>query len=927
MHYVLLVCVDSAWGYARKDQLPWSIPEEKNHYSSQIKKPQKQKKAFIFGKKTWLSASKTDKKIMANSICCLISKSYQPTTDEPILQFPSITEAKAFLESPENAMLETVFIIGGKEIYLETMKNNWVQTLIISRLNAQFECDSFLSEMQSYLSEQFNCLSKTRHSNPDSIDFIVEEWSHIKKETYDIGHRAYGLEFSLQLKNQSRPCPWPQDDLLSLLKLVIDSVHQYCNAYFPQREVIQLIACNVLKIFEYFLGEDVCDSLQIHYQGQCLYSSKINTIIERTEQKTWGWVDVLCENASLNTAILCIKKQASIKKHYHVQMLERECLVVGAVNTYYEEGPLTSILPLCQFNRPPRSVHGYLNTGTETAKILSIDNKLFKIGFEVLSPNQQIPKKLKSKSLNCLMVGSTGGIGQAWYEAIKAQYNVICLDKRNPNDGRFHIPLDFRQLDSIFHVKNGLQQIHMDLVVIASGIYSFDQRKQQQCYVFEETIQVNYLGPIFLLLELIHQKIIDHQTQIVVLSSSKYDPNSPYQQTTWSSHVTPKALLAEPADYHPDRQYGRSKFALNCSVSQLSKLGFNIVAINPGFFPKTQLFRNQTAKDHDISNDLGSATQQFLALLKQKRFAHCYEDFQDKKPLSNAVLDYDCSKLWDYSLSLYFKWAQLPQKICRTTWHPLRFLTWNILGIKSKGKSLHLSQRMNYLLQELYYDQPDIVCLQEITKDIWTKYLKPFAAKYSYRLSEMPADIASCPDRVFVTTLSRLFVLEEQLIELQKDSSGKDYYCLYQRYEQFDLMNVHLLSGAENQEKRQAQMQQILSSTPIREHCILLGDFNSDLNQTDLALSQYGFVDVWKKQHPKQTGYTEDYQQNLLRKEIKKNSSNHDSRRVDGIFVQSALVPAIHKVHRIGLEERRSQQFISDHYGLSCTIHQLWCKS
>ena len=913
---MLLVCVDAAWGYARKNQLPWHIPEELAHYHRTISKQAGKKRAFIIGKNTWLSASDADKKIMADTFCCLISKTYRPVADEKVLQFATLAEAKQFLEDPLH-LIDTVYILGGKDIYLESLQSNMVTSIVISRLKVLFDCDRFLVEMNNILTERFFCASQTYCTYPDSVDFIIEEWVASPPKSSSLSHLAQGLEFSLQLHHEVFQQKFPYESWAIVLKFIIGSIHQYCNPYLPQHTVFQIIAANILKLFKYFYTAEHIYSVQVKLNELMVHEHSSNTIIERQEFKPWGWVDVLYENNWLNTAVLCVEEQKSIQKHYHDSMLEHELVMSGVVNTYYEQGPLVSVSSLVEFNRPFNMEHGYFNPAQYPAKVISLNDRIFDMKYEVLTQDEHLPKSLEAHKLNCLMVGTTEGIGSVLYEAIKENYNLICLDKNKVDDGRFYIPLDFNDLESVFQIRNALVQLKIDVIIITSNVYSCEVRREQQSHIFEETMQLNYLGPIFLLLELMNHHLLDRKTKIMVLSSSQHASDCLCRLTNWSPDVEPEDLFKEPEHYHPDRQYSLSRFALISAVHHLSQQGYNILKVNPGYFP---LVSNQSEMTQVRDRKLNEAVEQILSLLKQETFATFYEDFQTHEPISEAVLKYDSAKLWDYSRALYFKFAHFPQKMRITLFRPVTFWTWNILGIKTNSHTLNINKRMNYLVQKIYYEQPDVICLQEITEAIWIKYLKPFSDKYGYRLSAMPSDIAEVPDKVFVATLSRLYYSHEELIELEKDESGKDYYCLYQRYEQFELINVHLISGAGKQAKRMAQMQQILRSIDIHDNCIIMGDFNSDLNQTDLSLSEHAFLDTWNSIHPQQNGDTEDFEHNLLRKQVKINDPNTHSRRVDGIFVRQELIQDVLSVERLGLEEVLSEQFISDHYGLTCTF-------
>lgn len=122
----LIVCVDKSFGIAKNKKLPWSIPEEMQHFKTTTTNH-----TIVMGRKTFESIGK----LLPNRKNIILSRN----NDYEIEQ--AITNMK-FNDIIELSKKEDVFIIGGSEIY--KLFENYYDELIISYLNQDYNCDTFL---------------------------------------------------------------------------------------------------------------------------------------------------------------------------------------------------------------------------------------------------------------------------------------------------------------------------------------------------------------------------------------------------------------------------------------------------------------------------------------------------------------------------------------------------------------------------------------------------------------------------------------------------------------------------------------------------------------------------------------------------------------------------------------------------------------
>lgn len=145
---IAAVCRDN--GIGKSNNLPWRLKKEMDFFTritSGTSSPSK-KNAVIMGRKTWESIPAKFKPL-PNRINVLLSKLSIEKPKEAHHLFKSLEESVSFLYKSEE--VDKIFIIGGAGVYKESMAMNDCQKIYLTRIDADFDCDTFFPEINDNL--------------------------------------------------------------------------------------------------------------------------------------------------------------------------------------------------------------------------------------------------------------------------------------------------------------------------------------------------------------------------------------------------------------------------------------------------------------------------------------------------------------------------------------------------------------------------------------------------------------------------------------------------------------------------------------------------------------------------------------------------------------------------------------------------------
>lgn len=140
----MIVAVDAAFGIAKNNDLPWHLPKEYAHFVKQTTETSNENalNAVVMGRKCWDSIPARYRPLK-NRVNVIISRTMEPVTTENFVVSPDFNEALNLLNESElfRNRVETIWNIGGSEIYKLGLDHPSMNKLVLTRINEKFDCD------------------------------------------------------------------------------------------------------------------------------------------------------------------------------------------------------------------------------------------------------------------------------------------------------------------------------------------------------------------------------------------------------------------------------------------------------------------------------------------------------------------------------------------------------------------------------------------------------------------------------------------------------------------------------------------------------------------------------------------------------------------------------------------------------------------
>jgi len=220
-------------------------------------------------------------------------------------------------------------------------------------------------------------------------------------------------------------------------------------------------------------------------------------------------------------------------------------------------------------------------------------------------------------------------------------------------------------------------------------------------------------------------------------------------------------------------------------------------------------------------------------------------------------------------------------------------------------------ERRESLLAELQRRGPDVIALQEVTKELLVALLEAPWVRAAYQVSE--------PD-VFgydVVILSRLPI--RRMARLALPTAMGRRLLVAELACGLTVATIHLESTREEAAARAAQLRIIQPFLAQRyDNAVLVGDMNFQPGDPlENAALDPAFVDVWPLLRPDEPGYTVDTEVNLMRSQVR---STPAQRRIDRVLAHSSRWRA-RSIELVGTQAiDDAGTFTSDHFGLEAAF-------
>jgi dihydrofolate reductase len=147
MKYNIIVACDINNGIGKNNKLPWNIPEDLKRFSKLTRG--EGNNAIIMGKNTWESLPK---KPLPKRDNLILSSTLDLEIGEPKNTYvKSFTDIMSLDKFCENQKYDTVWIIGGTNVYEQFIEHIRLNKIYLTRIHNSYDCDTRFPDI-SFLS-------------------------------------------------------------------------------------------------------------------------------------------------------------------------------------------------------------------------------------------------------------------------------------------------------------------------------------------------------------------------------------------------------------------------------------------------------------------------------------------------------------------------------------------------------------------------------------------------------------------------------------------------------------------------------------------------------------------------------------------------------------------------------------------------------
>lgn len=185
-NYRVVVAATREMGIGKDGKLPWRLPSDLKFFKEltvTTSDPEK-KNAVVMGRKTWESIPLEFRPLPGRlNVVLTRSQSSDITTGENVVICGSIPSALELLaEVPYCFAIEKVFVIGGGQIFRETLNASGCEAIHITEIGTSIECDTFIPSIDS------SCFQLWYSSKPleeNNVRFSFATYVRVRSRTTD----------------------------------------------------------------------------------------------------------------------------------------------------------------------------------------------------------------------------------------------------------------------------------------------------------------------------------------------------------------------------------------------------------------------------------------------------------------------------------------------------------------------------------------------------------------------------------------------------------------------------------------------------------------------------------------------------------------------------------------------------------------------
>lgn len=144
--FSVVVAVDSKNGIGINGQLPWRLSEDMKHFRTLTTGGPEENNAVIMGRKTWESIPGKYRPLpRRTNVVITRNRGYE---------LPDGVQMAGSLADAVYISADKLFVIGGSQIYADAIKHENCESIYLTRVRGEYECDTFFTGYESLFEKE-----------------------------------------------------------------------------------------------------------------------------------------------------------------------------------------------------------------------------------------------------------------------------------------------------------------------------------------------------------------------------------------------------------------------------------------------------------------------------------------------------------------------------------------------------------------------------------------------------------------------------------------------------------------------------------------------------------------------------------------------------------------------------------------------------
>lgn len=172
--FSLVVAMDDTRGIGKDGDLPWHLPPDLKHFREVTTTTNTEGKmnAVVMGRITWESLPDRFKPLPGR-INVVLSRNHNLDLPDGVILADSLATLGSTIKShPLFDQLESVFVIGGQQIYDQAVRMPQCQRIFATHIQGSFDCDAFFPEF----CEEFSQVSSDSLQDHEGLKYHFAEY-------------------------------------------------------------------------------------------------------------------------------------------------------------------------------------------------------------------------------------------------------------------------------------------------------------------------------------------------------------------------------------------------------------------------------------------------------------------------------------------------------------------------------------------------------------------------------------------------------------------------------------------------------------------------------------------------------------------------------------------------------------------------------